>query len=773
VFKVLTCIRQEHDFRLVLVAALVCLLATATTVWLYSRTLRQHGSWRLGWAAVTGTAAGSGVWATHFIAMLAYGPELQTGYDLGGTALSLALAIASTTAGFAIAARWRGRLFTVLGGAVVGGGVGLMHFVGMAAFRPRGEVIWDPPYVVASLIIGISLAAAALVIAGPRPGWRRGAAAALTQTASICGLHFTAMAAASVLPDPYASAPAELAARPVLAAMVLAVAVLILASAVLIAVFEAAHHRDAVNKLRIATDAMPAALAVYDADDRLVVWNGAFQRLRPSFADLLRPGLTFAELAAAQGYDEAWIGRRVIERREGRPIEMEVADGRWARIENMATADGGLITVGVDVTEMKRHANALAEALEQAEVADRAKAEFLANVSHEIRTPLNGVVGAANVLASAGLTGDQSELLSVIRASAETLDALLGKILDLSRLESGQMQAHSAIFHLADAIRAVADLHRPAAEQAGIELRLELRPDASVEVEGDVERIRRILADLLSNAIKFTDHGQVTVRAGALDETRFRLEVEDTGIGFDTAHKEALFERFSQADGSATRRHGGAGLGLALASEYAGLLGATLTCESTPGKGSVFSLDVPLKRIAASAAAVAPSARTDAGPAAGPPCALVVDDNPMNRKVLELILRQLEFEFVPAENGQLALDAFEERRFDVILMDVQMPVMDGLTATREIRRRELQAARAKTPVIVVSANCMPEHVEAALQAGAERCLAKPIDVAELTNALEAVLPASGGIQSASAPRTKSGDGDGPDSGKPKADQRAA
>ncbi len=739
-FKVLTCIQQAHDLRLVLVAAAVCLMATATTVWLYGRIQEQHGVLRIGWLALTGIAAGSGVWATHFIAMLAYAPDIETGYDLAGTSLSLILAIGSAAAGFAIAARSPRAINLVIGGAVVGGGVGLMHYVGMMAFRPKGFVVWDTAYVNASLLIGVVFSIAALFVAGRTPTLKRTAGAVGMLTLAICGLHFTAMAAATIVPDSGAIIPAEVAARPVLAIMVVSVAVLILVSTLMITAAEAMHSRTAVNRLRIATDGMPAALAVFDANDRLVVWNTTYQKLRPHYGSLLKPGLSFEDMVRADGFDEAWISQRKHERREGRPLEVRFPGDKWVRIENMPTADGGLITVGVDVTELKRHAATLSSALEQAEAANRAKSEFLANMSHEIRTPLNGVAGVADVLAGTRLTKKQQELVGVIRASAETVDSLLGEILDLSRIEAGQTEAVNSVFHLGDAVRAVVGLHRPKAPANGIALTVDLPKSVEAEVVGDPQRLKQILSSLLSNAIKFTDHGEVAVTAAAMDGGVFRIEVRDTGVGFDAAVKQHIFEPFAQADGSATRRHSGAGLGLTIARKCADLLDAKLDCESTPGEGSVFSLEIPLVKAApALPAAVAPPA-PEADPFADRSIrVLIVDDNPVNRRVLELILSQVAASWHSVGNGQEALDALETARFDAILMDIQMPVMDGLTATREIRRREHVARVRRTPVVMVSANCMPEHIKAGREAGAERFLPKPINAAALLSTLAVVI----------------------------------
>ena len=744
-FRMLTCIRYDHDFRFVLMAAFVCLLATSTSVWLNARMPQQRGAWRWGALALTGVSFGAGVWATHFIAMLAYAPRLRVGYDLYGTALSLVTAMVAATLGFAIASRWKHPLSRVAAGVLVGGGIAAMHFVGMWAFRPQGVVLWDRDYVIASVVIGVAFAALALFTAGPKPGLRRGALAALILTLAICGMHFTAMAAVTILPNPAAPPPAEVASRPVVAVVVLAVATLIMLGAAMMGWVEAVHRRSAMAKLRAATNAMPAALAMYDADDRLVVWNAAYERLRPHYPQLLKSGLLFDHLVRADGFDEAWMLERKRARRRGEPVEVELEDGQWVRFENTATPDDGVITVGVDVTALKRHADALAAALDHAETASRAKSEFLANMSHEIRTPLNGVAGLTDVLAHTRLSLKQRELVGLIRASAETVDGLLGEILDLSRIEAGLAPVADAPFHLGEAVRAVTELHRPAAAERGLRLLIDGDDEIDAVVRGDEARLKQVLGALLSNAVKFTDHGEVVVSARALGQDRFRLAVTDSGVGFDEAIKEQLFERFTQADGSSTRRRGGAGLGLALARRCANLLGGELDCTSEPDRGSTFTLDIRLPAAEPGGApSEAPPAIADSGAHDDRPLvALIVDDNATNRRVLEMILQEAGIGFASVENGHEAVEACETRRYDVILMDIQMPVMDGLTATREIRRREADFGRSHAPVIVVSANGLPEQVAASRQAGAERHLAKPISAGVLLQTLAEVIGPSG------------------------------
>ncbi len=740
--KVLTCIGFEHDLRLVAGAALVCLLASCLAFWLFRRGLASRSIAGLGWFAFGGLAAGSGIWATHFIAMLAFQPALKSGYHPFGTILSLVIGVVAAGLGFALAARLIGRWGSIIGGAVLGGGIGVMHFTGMASFETQGMLIWNPAYVTASIVIGIGLAIASLFAAGREPDLKRGAAGTGLLVLAIVGMHFTAMAAVSILPDPLAKVPAALADRPQMALMICVVALIVLTCAAGITAIESRNRHGALSKLRVATDAMPAALAFFDSDDRLVVWNSLYEKIIPGGRTALRAGMTFDELLGGMGVPEGFLEQEKVRRRDGLSAVHEFAKDFWIRIENVPTGDGGMVTVGIDVSSLKRDQDALKVALDQAEAGSRAKSEFLANMSHEIRTPLNGVVGVADILSGTALDERQAGLVEVIRSSARQVDAMLGDILDLSSMEAGTSVTATAPFPLATSIREATLSHRALAESKGIEFVLDLEPALEATVVGDAGRMRQILDVLIGNAVKFTDHGRVMVEGLKLDDERYRISVSDSGPGFDPAHKERLFEQFTQSDGSATRRHGGAGLGLALARRSAQLLGAVLDCGSAPGEGSTFTLEIPLLRPKAAEAAAPDdlsglAASIAAGEAA--PTVLIVDDHATNRHVLELILGQLGVRHVSVENGREAVDACGQQAFDAILMDIQMPVMDGITATREIRRLEASEARRSTPVIIVSANCLPDHVVAGRDAGAQKHLSKPINAEALIEALNEVM----------------------------------
>jgi signal transduction histidine kinase/ActR/RegA family two-component response regulator len=507
---------------------------------------------------------------------------------------------------------------------------------------------------------------------------------------------------------------------------------------------QASSDRSSLSRLNDAVDAIPQALAIFDADDRCVSWNSRYAELNRECAHKLAPGVTFRELLRAgleaghypeaAGREGAWLEER-LNRRRGAPSQIEQlnSDGRWLRIEDRRMADGGTVSVCVDITDLKRNALALARARDDAQSANRAKSEFLANMSHEIRTPLNGVVGVADVLARTELRAEQREMVEMVRSSAVQLERLLSDVLDLARIESGQVEIRPEPFHLGDAARQTVALYRAIATDKGVGLVLDLTPEADRMVQGDVVRIKQILGNLVSNAVKFTAEGEVRLTIRRMGGW-WRCEVKDSGIGFEPGQKERLFGRFQQADGSVTRRYGGTGLGLAICRQLAELMGAELDAESTPGEGATFFLVVDLPDAESAGAEAAAALAADAAEARELRV-LLADDHPTNRKVVELILAQAGVQLTMVENGREAVDAFEQGEFDVVLMDMQMPVMDGVTATRAIRALEAAEGRVTTPILMLTANALPEHIAEGRAAGAQGHLSKPIGAPALLAAL--------------------------------------
>jgi signal transduction histidine kinase/ActR/RegA family two-component response regulator len=392
---------------------------------------------------------------------------------------------------------------------------------------------------------------------------------------------------------------------------------------------------------------------------------------------------------------------------------------------------------------------AVAKAKEaEAAAANAAKSSFLATMSHEIRTPLNGVLGMAQAMEADALSPAQRARLTVIRNAGQTLLAILNDVLDLSKIEAGKLDLEAIEFDIEAVLAGVEAAFAPLAAAKGLALVTEVAPAGAGAYLGDPTRLRQILYNLVSNAVKFTDEGQVTIRADR-DGDGLRVVVADTGVGVPADQMDGLFVKFTQADAAIARRHGGTGLGLAICRELAELMGGRIRAESELGRGSRFSLELPLPWIGA--ARPPPAAQAEgAAPTRLSLRLLAAEDNPVNQLVLKALLSQIGLDPTVVENGEQAIAAWEDGDWAVILMDVQMPVMDGVTAAREIRRREAALGRARTPIIALTANAMAHQAAEYAAAGMDGHVSKPIDIARLFAAIEAALASAEAAQRSAA-----------------------
>ena len=388
----------------------------------------------------------------------------------------------------------------------------------------------------------------------------------------------------------------------------------------------------------------------------------------------------------------------------------------------------------------------LVKARDDANAANVLKSHFLANMSHEIRTPLNGVLAMAEVMAMDNLAPAQRERLSVIRESGAVLLGVLNDVLDLSKIEAGRLEIQDRPFDIAQLAQTIREIYAPQARDKGLAFEVAVAPEAQGLWRGDVDRLRQILGNLIANALKFTLEGAVAIRfASAEDGSGLRIDVADTGIGVSPDILPRLFDKFVQADSSTTRRFGGSGLGLAICRELANLMGGSIKVQSREGRGSTFTVLVSLPReetpvdvhyVDDDTASVEQPADSS--------ClrVLAADDNPTNQKVVEAVLAPLNAEVVLVSDGAACVEAWKAAKFDIVLMDIHMPGMDGVEAARAIRALEASEGRQRTPIVAVTANALAHQVEGYLAAGMDGHVAKPIEVTKLYAAIEQAVAAA-------------------------------
>lgn len=380
---------------------------------------------------------------------------------------------------------------------------------------------------------------------------------------------------------------------------------------------------------------------------------------------------------------------------------------------------------------------ALAEvtaARDAAQAADAMKSRFLANMGHELRTPLNGVLGMSQALLRDRLTRRQRERVEVIQRSGSALLTLLNDVLELADLEAGRARRQAAAFDLEAVTAEACEIATTLAASKGVALEVAIAPSAAGAWIGDAARLRQVLYNLIANGLKFTAQGAVCVRAEA-DDGGLTITVADSGIGIAPDLLPRLFDKFDQGEAGATRRFGGAGVGLAVCRGLTELMGGTIAVESEPGRGAVFTLRLPLARSVAASAAAAPDAAVDGLRV------LVAEDNETNQQVVRTVLNALGVDPVVVADGRAAVEAWDQGRWDLVLMDVQMPVRDGVSATRDIRRLEAERGLAPTRIVALTANALPAQVDDYFAAGMDGVVPKPIMIDQLHAALVAAQDA--------------------------------
>jgi PAS domain S-box-containing protein len=513
------------------------------------------------------------------------------------------------------------------------------------------------------------------------------------------------------------------------------------------------------NLLRALMEGVPEYVYVKDSESRFLLANkGVVELMGAVSANNLLGKTDFdffpKELAAQYYLDEQRIiqtGEPLFNREE--PCRGPAGEPKWNLTTKVPFDDGsgriiGVVGWGRDITEQKQIAEQLRQAKEAAEAASRAKSEFLANMSHEIRTPMNGILGMTELILSTELGVEQREHLEMVDSSAHALLTVINDILDFSKIEARKLELDCVDFDLRENLEATTKTFEMPAQRKGLELVCRIRPEVPARVRGDAFRLRQVLTNLLGNALKFTERGQVALEVASdppdQDSVTLHFAVRDTGIGIPREKQQLVFHPFSQADSSTTRRYGGTGLGLTISARLVEMMGGRIWVESEAGQGSRFHFTARLDL----AQAVEQARPVDVPRRAVDDHArdrralriLVAEDNRVNQILIVRLLEKRGHATVVAGNGREALAALEKQPFDVVLMDMQMPEMDGFEAVTIIRQRE-NGTGAHQPIIAITAHAMKGDRERCLAVGMDRYVSKPVRAEELFEAIDALIPA--------------------------------
>ncbi|SEI07988.1 PAS domain S-box-containing protein [Rheinheimera pacifica] len=760
----------SYDPSLVLLSFLIAVFSSAIAIHITAQAISvKKKSLRLLMLGSGSVALGGGVWSMHFIGMLAFALCTGVSYQPGLTFLSLIPSIAASWVALDLISKKQLRSLQLLsGGVLVGAGIGTMHYMGMAAMQMSVALRYDLPMFLLSILVAVVLAIIALWV---RFGLRRFNLAphwltllsSVVMGAAISGMHYTGMAAARFVPPPGFTAIND--SNDISWQLSLAVAfITLMITGLVVAVNLLFKYRELnwqVNaketlareneeKYRSLISNIPGAayrclhndnwdmLFISDAVELLSGYPASDFMLpspRRSWSDLVHPAdkATTTQLDLYQGgfkleyrirhQDGSW--RWILE--HGEAIKSDSGDIIWL--------DGFLM----DISTRKQMEQELVLAKDIAEQAAEARAAFLANMSHEIRTPMNAIIGFSDLMLSDDLAPQQHKHLQTIHSAARSLLHLLNDILDSAKLEKGKLELEYTDFSLPALLDTVVSTLWLQARKKQLQLTLELDPAAGEFYYGAPDRLRQVLTNLLGNAIKFTEHGSVRVKVQLSAPSELTFSISDTGIGISPQRLPYIFDAFTQADASMSRRFGGTGLGTTISKQLVELMGGQISVQSTEGVGSCFSFTVPLQPGVALV-----QHNTDRALALPALSVLITDDIVQNLELLQLMLERAGHTVVAVADGEQAVAAVQQQYFDVVLMDIQMPVMDGLEACRRIRQWEQAQQRKPLAVIALTASVLDEDKVAAKEAGMQGFASKPVDFAALTNEIARVLQLNAG-----------------------------
>ena len=753
---------STHSHGLMLLSILIAVLASGFAFQVASlvkvagtRTMRRV-------ALLSGSLTlGAGIWAMHFIGMLAFQLEVSVRYDPWITAASMLPAIlASWIVLRLLSQRQISTRQILIGGLMMGLGIGAMHYSGMYAMRSSASMKLDPGIFALSLLVAVGMSMLALWL---RFGIKRWLDLNHLQTVmlggigmglAIASMHYTGMAAARFIGQAEILAGQDMQDR-VLMALSIALTMLTLGvvvgttNGILRYRYLLGKMQASENRLRAMVDTAVDGIITINAQGIIESFNHSAERLFGWQADeVIGKNIRMLMPEPYSSQHDQYLknyfrtgqariigsGREVVGlRRDGSQLPIRLAIGK-------TLIDHQPLFVGfvTDISEQRKMLLQWRLAKERAEQAAAAKSSFLANMSHEIRTPMNAIIGFTELLLDNPLNAEQRRHLQTVQRAARSLLRLLNDILDTAKLERGALELEPQHFNLHELCEELLTILSLQAAEKQLSLTLDYRARHE-GLYADAFRLRQILTNLLGNAVKFTEQGSVSLQVSE-DDNGLLLVVEDTGIGIAADRLPHIFDPFAQADASMTRRFGGTGLGTTIARQLSELMGGQLSVSSTLGSGSCFSLRLPLHSQAADAgvdrraSAALPALRI-----------LCADDVAENLELLQLNLTRAGHHVSLAADGQQAVEHCQQGDFDVILMDVQMPVLDGLDASRQIRAAEQRLGKAPTPIIALTASVLETDRAAALEAGMNGFAAKPLDWQALYREISRVLAGHGSI----------------------------